>query len=511
MKSKLSIFSVTVTVALLISTFHLHSQGFAKLKSGTTNDLLGVSAPSYQICYVTGAKGTILKTIDGGGSWVKQTSGLQPINGVLPTLYSTWFTSTTTGYAVGDNGAALKTTNGGSTWSPMVISPSSVHLRSIRFANKAGLENIGYATGGTPDAAKGYVYRTTDGGASWKIVLETTSKGAIYSTFIILPATGTTYQSLWIYCVGYDGSVYSSNDGGDYWANPGGVTQTGSESYYISSSKGFVGAADGSIYKTESYGKIYEPITPTASYGLRGVDFTYGNLIGYFVGGNVSANTGTILNTKDGGTTWNLMTLPAGTKRLWGVDFVNSCNGFVTGLNGTILKFGTAIVTPQPIGTCAGNPISITAAGAPSYTWALATGLDKTTGATVTANPATTTTYTISGNDNGCVSKISVKVEVLNCEKSLTETSTSIDEAGISNAGQISPNPTSGVVNIYPIAGNELTTISIMDALGRTVYESKVFDNNSPVEIDLSKQPSGIYFVRLVNGSNLLNKKIIKQ
>lgn len=70
----------------------------------------------------------------------------------------------------------------------------------------------------------------------------------------------------------------------------------------------------------------------------------------------------------------------------------------------------TVFVLPSPIlsvsitpSTCAGSSSTLTASGASTYTWTPATGLSSTTGATVTANPPTATTYTVTGTDpNGC-------------------------------------------------------------------------------------------------------------
>lgn len=62
-------------------------------------------------------------------------------------------------------------------------------------------------------------------------------------------------------------------------------------------------------------------------------------------------------------------------------------------------------VTPSSASICqpGGTAVSLTAGGATSYIWANATGLSATTGSSVTANPANTTTYTVTGTDaNGC-------------------------------------------------------------------------------------------------------------
>ncbi|MFY9308604.1 MAG: gliding motility-associated C-terminal domain-containing protein [Bacteroidia bacterium] len=51
---------------------------------------------------------------------------------------------------------------------------------------------------------------------------------------------------------------------------------------------------------------------------------------------------------------------------------------------------------------CSGSPATLTATGASTYSWANSTGLSSTTGASVTANPLSTTTYTVTGTSNGC-------------------------------------------------------------------------------------------------------------
>jgi gliding motility-associated-like protein len=80
--------------------------------------------------------------------------------------------------------------------------------------------------------------------------------------------------------------------------------------------------------------------------------------------------------------------------------------GTTAGCNGTV----TSTVTVNPIPTitalsgtvCPTMTCSITAAGATTYSWSPATGLNTTTGVTVLANPPVTTTYTITGTSLGC-------------------------------------------------------------------------------------------------------------
>jgi hypothetical protein len=65
----------------------------------------------------------------------------------------------------------------------------------------------------------------------------------------------------------------------------------------------------------------------------------------------------------------------------------------------------TIAVTPAAPAICSnGTGVSLTASGAATYAWAPATGLSAATGATVTANPAATTIYTVTGTTTqGCI------------------------------------------------------------------------------------------------------------
>ncbi|HVF96973.1 MAG TPA: PKD domain-containing protein, partial [Flavisolibacter sp.] len=86
-----------------------------------------------------------------------------------------------------------------------------------------------------------------------------------------------------------------------------------------------------------------------------------------------------------------------------------------TGLNNVTINVTTTpaiTFAPAAPALCLGTPVNITASGAATFAWSPATGLSATTGATVTANPAITTKYIVTGNSNGCNGKDSVTVTV---------------------------------------------------------------------------------------------------
>lgn len=81
---------------------------------------------------------------------------------------------------------------------------------------------------------------------------------------------------------------------------------------------------------------------------------------------------------------------------------VKDSKNCTTSITVTITTSTGPTVTVNSATTCAGTPAVLTASGAASYTWSPATGLSSTTGASVSANPASSTTYTIIGATGGC-------------------------------------------------------------------------------------------------------------
>lgn len=79
----------------------------------------------------------------------------------------------------------------------------------------------------------------------------------------------------------------------------------------------------------------------------------------------------------------------------------------------TVRKKPLVTVSPASAIICRDESVSLTAAGAETYTWLPATGLGSTTGPTVTATPTVTTTYTVTGSlSNNCTDSRSVTVTV---------------------------------------------------------------------------------------------------
>lgn len=72
----------------------------------------------------------------------------------------------------------------------------------------------------------------------------------------------------------------------------------------------------------------------------------------------------------------------------------------------------------------------------------------------------------------------------------------------------IVPNPTSGKFSITFSKELLNATIAIIDVNGKTVQQSKQSGNK--LNFDIYNQPAGIYFVKIIDGNNVISKKILK-
>ena len=86
-----------------------------------------------------------------------------------------------------------------------------------------------------------------------------------------------------------------------------------------------------------------------------------------------------------------------------------------------------------------------------------------------------------------------------------------IDNQVTASKYQIYPNPSNGIFNIKSeriISGN--SDVRVYDTTGRKIYQQN-FVNFNTAKIDLTMQPSGVYFVSISNASGQSHLKIIKQ
>ena len=214
----------------------------------------------------------ILKTVDGGATWVTKHTGSPNCK-----INSIFFPSATIGYAVGNNGTIYKTTNAGNNWTSFILTSTTEEMAGLYFVDN----NIGYVVSGTK------TYKTINGGSNWTIVNS-------------LGGTCVWFQNSQIGYVGTSGgTVRKTTNFGSSWVtcNFGNNTQV-NKLFFTNDSIGYAttGLSQyGKIYKTKDYGMHWEPQPSSDGEKLSDICFTDDNK-GFSVGDN-----GRIIHTTNAG------------------------------------------------------------------------------------------------------------------------------------------------------------------------------------------------------------------
>ena len=101
----------------------------------------------------------------------------------------------------------------------------------------------------------------------------------------------------------------------------------------------------------------------------------------------------------------------AGTPNITLMVSLGTCASPVTAVPVTVNPSPVVTVSPD-VAICNGGNAVLTAGGAATYVWSPSTGLSTTSNNSVTATPASTITYTVSGTTAGCSDSASVTVTV---------------------------------------------------------------------------------------------------
>jgi len=83
-----------------------------------------------------------------------------------------------------------------------------------------------------------------------------------------------------------------------------------------------------------------------------------------------------------------------------------------------------------------------------------------------------------------------------------------IENNEVENGIKIYPNPTNGIFEIDFKNSIDKSEIEIFNSLGQSVFKNTFFNQT---EINISTFVSGIYFVKIQNGQNVITKKIVKE
>jgi hypothetical protein len=170
------------------------------------------------------------------------------------------------------------------------------------------------------------------------------------------------------------------------------------------------------------------------------------------------------------------------------------------GLNCPSTHYASVTVHPNPTVSvvalkatiCRGETHTLTASGAPNYSWSGSTG----TGSMVMVNPTITTIYTVTGVDaNNCSHTVLYSAKVIPCS--------GIAEVGL-NSISVYPNPSNGE---FVIVTNSDIILKIVNSLGQEVRLLDLSNNSHTALVkDLS---GGVYFIVGENVQGRVSQKVV--
>ena len=226
-------------------------------------------------------------------------------------LYNIYFVDENVGYITGGRGTILKTEDGGKTWARKMArsdTPGRGGRRGGIRANLMGIQMINETTGFIA-GSENTILKTTDGGETWVGSSERARVGEtrnnLENIWFVSPTTG------WV--IGSFGTLLYTADGGENWdkRDPG-FDNNLFGIYFIDENTGWICGQESLILHTTDGGTTWNQQKTEAIDDLHDIIFVDA-MVGWAVGGY-----NTILHTTDGGKTWTASNIP-GSANLKGV------------------------------------------------------------------------------------------------------------------------------------------------------------------------------------------------
>ena len=256
--------------------------------------------------WAVGSMGTILRTMDGGKSWER----IQVATDA--DLYRVKFVNENEGWAAGGRirmsetnkgmrhdqrggyGYIFHTKDGGKTWTCQ-FGERGRHLFALDFIDA----NIGYASG-----ERGFLVKTTDGGANWNILPTTGTLNWLYGMTFTDKNTG--------FAVGLNETVIKTTDGGKTWINLHAIPDKkfyGFSPIYrdisLNGNTGCIVGQNGTILISSDGGDTWEPSATFYNNDIRELmDMRYVRFVTPMRGYAVGELGNKIMTTEDGGKNW---------------------------------------------------------------------------------------------------------------------------------------------------------------------------------------------------------------
>jgi photosystem II stability/assembly factor-like uncharacterized protein len=253
------------------------------------------------------------------------------------------FPDQSNGIAVGDFGTILRTSDGGTTWIDQTIAPSAsaMFLSSLAF----GSPSVGIVVGrldstlSTRTLTRSLILRTVDGGKNWRRIEPPQPNDR--------PLRGISFGGLTVAtAVGDSGLILRSTDSGISWFAQSGIpdpeTRIVPPPKYQLNAVSFAGpqigisvGEGGSIMRTTDGGKTWSVVVSGTTANLFGVSTPNG------INAIAVGSGGTALVSVDGGGSWDAQLIETNLD-LFAVHFLDEDRGTIVGNLGIVFRTSLA-------------------------------------------------------------------------------------------------------------------------------------------------------------------------
>lgn len=328
---------------LLFNSIYLYSQSgwYWQNQTPQTNSLYDVFFINENLGWAVGTGSTVLKTIDGGFTWLpQQCDGPQDIRSVF-------FIDQQTGYLCGDeffsDSKVMKTTNSGNNW--IHISEPILIYRGIWNS----IYFINALTGFLGGHFGNQILKTTNSGINWFRVLSNVGNtgSLIYSFDFLNAQTGFAVTSAWNTGVDVFSSfvLKTTNSGTNWFINYSYISPTSNlnEFYKIKftdNNTGYITTKKDTIFKTTNEGMNW------FKFVIGGKNNNMSHRSVFFIDNNtgfVTSNSNFINKTTNGGIDWTYRYFNTSFGVSIGAVYFSSSNtGIIVGDNGRIFRTSNA-------------------------------------------------------------------------------------------------------------------------------------------------------------------------
>lgn len=265
--------------------------------------LFDVWAVDTNIVWAVGSNSSIIKTNDGGKTWVRITSPQIP---PATPLYSISMVGYNDIWISGESGTVINSKDGGNTWS--TFATAFFHSGLMQGIHAINSQTV-YVVGGFPVSKgyRGFIARTADGGQTWDSIIP----GNNYNQHEWIGVKAADMNHIVVY--GQQSHYVFSSDAGTTWKNDsvpaaGGGGGADINCLAMLDAQTWWGAFDyDGIYNTSNSGTSWTKQSSAGPGGmwLLGIDY-YDRNLAVIVAPSSSSPTGKIIKTSDGGKVWEL-------------------------------------------------------------------------------------------------------------------------------------------------------------------------------------------------------------